>query len=277
MERTVATIVLLLIQLLVVNSYNAPRSLKESVSKAGWKHLFVPAIAVSYTCNKANAASQRGVGVDTNGLFDVCPSESPLPVCVSSQDDRPAYFANPWEYDGSSYEVAKGKIMSYISRKYSSDLYTLQEDNERYLRYAFSVGKQTNQQDILEFYFTPNDALVQFKSERKTIDDKKKKENILTDFQVNAKRLESIRIGLGFEMVPILRNRRRTFIFGESPFDSFGPSTVQFEKIIDNVSGDEAFDKGLGLPKRDVMKDVDPKARAYETPEFQIYESIRRR
>ena len=29
----------------------------------------------------------------------VCP-ESPLAGCVSSQDDRPASFLAPWEYDG---------------------------------------------------------------------------------------------------------------------------------------------------------------------------------
>jgi hypothetical protein len=36
--------------------------------------------------------------------------------------------------------------------------------------------------------------------------------------------LESVRIRLGWEEVPILRNRRRAFFFGESPFDDFGPT-----------------------------------------------------
>jgi hypothetical protein len=35
--------------------------------------------------------------------------------------------------------------------------------------------------------------------------------------------LEDLRMQLGFEVVPILRNRQRLFFFGESPFDSFGP------------------------------------------------------
>lgn len=35
--------------------------------------------------------------------------------------------------------------------------------------------------------------------------------------------LEDLRMQLGFEVVPILRNRQSLFFFGESPFDSFGP------------------------------------------------------
>lgn len=35
--------------------------------------------------------------------------------------------------------------------------------------------------------------------------------------------LEDLRMQLGWEVVPILRNRQRLFLFGESPFDSFGP------------------------------------------------------
>jgi hypothetical protein len=36
--------------------------------------------------------------------------------------------------------------------------------------------------------------------------------------------LEAVRIRLGWEEVPILRNRRRALFFGESPFDEFGPT-----------------------------------------------------
>lgn len=35
--------------------------------------------------------------------------------------------------------------------------------------------------------------------------------------------LEELRMQLGWEVVPILRNRQRFLLFGESPFDSFGP------------------------------------------------------
>lgn len=35
--------------------------------------------------------------------------------------------------------------------------------------------------------------------------------------------LESLRLLLRWEDVPILRNRQQLLLFGESPFDSFGP------------------------------------------------------
>lgn len=38
------------------------------------------------------------------------------------------------------------------------------------------------------------------------------------------KRLEAIRLSLGWEQVPILRNRRRTLVVIESPWDTFGPT-----------------------------------------------------
>merc|ERR1711908_259067 len=68
--------------------------------------------------------------------------------------------------------------------------------------------------DDAEFFFTPNDVLVQFKSVRRSG----------TDFGANRKRLEKARIALGWEKVPVLRNRRRALVVVESPLDSFGPA-----------------------------------------------------
>ena len=36
----------------------------------------------------------------------------------------------------------------------------------------------------------------------------------------------------------MLRNRRRVLFFVESPFDTFGPPTIQFERLVDSISGD---------------------------------------
>jgi hypothetical protein len=36
--------------------------------------------------------------------------------------------------------------------------------------------------------------------------------------------LEDLRMQLGWEEVPILRNRKQVLFFGDSPFDSFGPT-----------------------------------------------------
>ena len=46
-----------------------------------------------------------------------------------------------------------------------------------------------------------------------------------TDFGSNRKRLEKARIALGWEKVPVLRNRRRALVVVESPLDTFGPAT----------------------------------------------------
>lgn len=45
----------------------------------------------------------------------------------------------------------------------------------------------------------------------------------LPDGGRNKRRLEAIRTALGWEEVPVLRNRSRALVFVESPWDSFGP------------------------------------------------------
>ncbi|GFR48772.1 hypothetical protein Agub_g10593 [Astrephomene gubernaculifera] len=45
----------------------------------------------------------------------------------------------------------------------------------------------------------------------------------LPDVGRNEQRLEQLRVLLGWEQVPILRNRRRALYFVESPWDTFGP------------------------------------------------------
>ena len=44
------------------------------------------------------------------------------------------------------------------------------------------------------------------------------------DFGANAARLETLRVRLGWEKLPVLRNRQRVLGAVESPFDNFGPS-----------------------------------------------------
>jgi hypothetical protein len=45
----------------------------------------------------------------------------------------------------------------------------------------------------------------------------------------------------------------------ESPLDEFGPPTIMFDKVVDNVSGDAPFSKG-------VVGDIDPMSPVWETP-----------
>jgi uncharacterized protein (DUF1499 family) len=179
---------------------------------------------------------------------------------VSSQDDRPSVWDNPWIFEGSvtdsftSLKRVVGKLGGQV----------VATDGERYLRVEFQdktpLGAAV---DDTEFFFTPDDTLVQctpmarnrlftalfcFKSTRRTApksvrvgcshDDRRSRCDLFsryavrsirrgsapTDFGANRKRLEKARIALGWEKVPVLRNRRRALVVVESPFDSFGPA-----------------------------------------------------
>ncbi len=172
-----------------------------------------------------------GVGVDGIGLFNLCPDPKPFPRCVSSQDDRPANFQAPWCYDG-SFKLAKAKLLAYVTSKYNVQVSEGSvDDEERYLRMYFPVkgGGSRILLDVVEFYFTPNDNLIQFRGERKL----EGEEGFvpISDFGANSGLMESIRIGCRLESVPVLRNRKRALFFIESPFDSFGPSTSDLNQI----------------------------------------------
>ena len=65
-----------------------------------------------------------------------------------------------------------------------------------------------------EFYFTPQDTTVQF---RIASSSSSSKNNVM-------KWSEAIRKQARFLKLPVLRNRQRTFWFGESEWDTFGPT-----------------------------------------------------
>lgn len=98
------------------------------------------------------------------------------------------------------------------------------KQTEDYLRCEFrsqSLPGQVDAVDDTEFYLTPNDATVQFRSARRA---SKLTASPLGDFGANKKRMEDIRVALHWEKVPVLRNRKRAFLFFESPLDTFGPA-----------------------------------------------------
>ena len=105
------------------------------------------------------------------------------------------------------------------------------DDDPRYLSVIFAVKGSSELEDFFEFYFTPNDSTIQFRGERKWKDSTRTDE-VLTDFGSNGAKAESIRIGLGLESVPVLRNRKRVIPFFESPFDQFGPSTSDLNQVV---------------------------------------------
>ena len=91
------------------------------------------------------------------------------------------------------------------------------ESDERYIRAVFTTsGIGGTSIDDAEFFFAPDDTLIQFRAARRG--------EAMSDFGANRKRLEQARIALGYEKVPVLRNRRRALVVVESPLDSFGPA-----------------------------------------------------
>ena len=126
-----------------------------------------------------------------NDLFPDCANS-----CVSSQDDRPAVFDNPWVAE-QEYPKGMKRLEAQVLKLQGSVV----EKDGRYLRAEFaSKGPLGESVDDVEWYFTPNDVLVQFRAERR---------GAAPDYGANRKRLERMRIALGWEKVEILRNRRR--------------------------------------------------------------------
>ena len=113
------------------------------------------------------------------------------------------------------------------------------------------VDLKNMSEDDLEFYFTPNDSTIQYRSMRR--------KGVDIFALENKNRIEKMRIALRFQNIPILRNRRRVLFFVESPLDSFGPPTIMFDKLLDNISGEMEFKNG-------VVGDLDPMSPIWETP-----------
>lgn len=128
------------------------------------------------------------------------------------------------------------------SRQHNDEVEVLLQTG-RYLKVAFKDGS-SGEASIGEFYFTPNDTTVQFRigSTATTSGG-----SLIGRSLSNIDRSERIRKSLRYLKVPVLRNRRRSFIFVESDdLDSFGPG----------------FSEALGPPAemetRRISEDVDP-------------------
>lgn len=169
---------------------------------------------------------------------------------MSSQDDRPQVWDNPWDTDDEPV-----KAMARLRKVIESELNgIIVEADDRYLRAAFTTeGIGGIVFDDVEFYFPADDRLIQFYALRRG--------GFPTDFGANRQRLEQARIALGYEKVPVLRNRKLALFFGESPFDSFGPATY------------DATDD-MGFPVRDMdpaeYRDLDPLSKPWEKPTVEM-------
>ncbi|CAM6086089.1 unnamed protein product [Calypogeia fissa] len=154
--------------------------------------------------SKGTCATCIGVVDETLGACNATAN------CVSSFDDRPRFFVAPWEFPG-KLPFAVEKLTEVLLSSGAQ----IEEQGERYLHAVFTSKEGVV--DDVEFLFSDprEDATVVLRSASRAIS--------LDDKDRNRKRLEEIRKSLTWEQVPVLRNRKRTFFFLESPWDTFGP------------------------------------------------------
>lgn len=138
----------------------------------------------------AAAAPAVADGFDDAVVF--CPDDRV--VCVSSYDDKPGHFVEPWEYDGSKSnavaavsEVAT-QLGGFVTRDDTSARGTA-------LRVSFASSA-----DVAIFWLPNDDALVQFRSERV--------DGSLWDGAANKRRIDLMRKRLGYAPAPMVRNRQ---------------------------------------------------------------------
>eukprot|EP01023_Acetabularia_acetabulum_P044538 TRINITY_DN4475_c0_g1_i1.p1 TRINITY_DN4475_c0_g1~~TRINITY_DN4475_c0_g1_i1.p1 ORF type:complete len:255 (-),score=21.56 TRINITY_DN4475_c0_g1_i1:145-909(-) len=147
--------------------------------------------------------------------------------CLSTYDDRPGFFISPWEYDCSQTQALEKLISALIT---FDAIIIEQSDNYIYATFRAFGG----QIDDVEFLFPSEDNTLSIRSASRA--------QIISDFGRNYSRLEQIRIYLGFQIVPVLRNRQRLLGVVESPFDTFGPEPpLGTDKIISdqNIGGNQ--------------------------------------
>ncbi|GAB0491170.1 hypothetical protein MMPV_002422 [Pyropia vietnamensis] len=206
------------------------------------------------------------VGV-TDGFLADCPPPRPLlpATCVSSQDDTPGSFAEPWAYDGprdAAIAALKRQVLAMPGTV------TVAADRDGYLRVAVVTSEWGRPVvDDIEFFATVGDATVQFRAARRGGGGA-----VATTAGVSgggivgggggssgggggfgvalgglglgsggslAARLDAIRRRLGWEKVVVLRSRRRVFGVVESPWDTFAPSAGR-------AAGADVVDGGPG-------------------------------
>jgi hypothetical protein len=131
----------------------------------------------------------------------------------------------------------------------------LQKD--RYLRVSITDGK-SGEKSVAEFYFTPNDATVQFRIGSVPPVGVANSSILFRATSIrNIDRGEMIRKELRYLKIPVLRNRKMALFFVESKFDQFGPGSASLGPPSEMKSADSAAinDGGGGR----LSDNVDPK------------------
>jgi uncharacterized protein (DUF1499 family) len=196
------------------------------------RRFFLSGLATPALISSCNAAETIGKDPNCNegkclgvwdGLLADCPHGKIAlggTGCVSSQDDTPGIFAEPWDYsesDSLDWEMQMKRLVPalQIVTNRRNEQMQVEVQEGRYLRVVFIDGLRDT--SVGEFYFTPNDTTVQFRIASTAGFSSKLK---------NIDRAELIRKELRYLKLPVLRNRRRSLFFVESDLDTFGPGST---------------------------------------------------
>jgi hypothetical protein len=162
-------------------------------------------------------------------------------ACVSSQDDTPGVFAEPWDFaesDTMNWEDQMERLVATllkVTARRNEDLRFLVRQG-RYVRVAI-VDARSQETSVEEFYFTPNDTTVQFR-----IGSLPGIQRSISPFSTslsNLERSEELRKELRYLKVPVLRNRRRSLFFVEADgLDSFGPGSAALGPPTEMTTGE---------------------------------------
>lgn len=225
-------------------SLRVPSVINAVTRRCVFSAVFIAATAtIDVSCSVAAAAASETVGKDPtcndrtclgvwDGLLADCPHDDPFTLkgagCVSSQDDTPGIFAEPWDYSEEDYDLSEEGSKQLIMKQIVAavrlvtakrgDRVSIVQQEGRYLRVIFTDGRM-QEESVGEFYITPNDTTVQFRVSSV---------NAIGSFasSKNLDRAEQIRKELLFLKLPVLRNRKLSFNFVESDLDSFGPGSA---------------------------------------------------
>eukprot|EP00977_Amphora_coffeiformis_P000157 scaffold48_cov161-Amphora_coffeaeformis.AAC.5 len=197
--------------LLVIGGFPIPSPAAETVGK-------------DEGCNDATC-----LGV-WDGLLADCPHTRKFggAACVSSQDDTPGVFAEPWDYAELSSLNWKEQMrrlesaLSTVTQRRGDEVRVLIKEG-RYVRVIFTDAR-SRERSVGEFYFTPNDTTVQFRLSSLTGGGGGAP---FSQSLSNIERAEALRKELRYLKVPVLRNRKRAFFFAEADgLDTFGPGSA---------------------------------------------------
>ncbi|CAG9460539.1 unnamed protein product [Pedinophyceae sp. YPF-701] len=204
---------------------SAARAVRPAPQKAPTPHtgrraaILAPvALGASLSLGRGDARAQQSVPEPATGNCPTCiaaddKAESlgacgDSKACASTYDDRPKYFVDPWEFDEASQAAAMAKIAEAVQGAGGK----IRQRSDRYLWAEFFGNWGC---DDAEFLFADNDNTVSVRSASRA--------PAKGDGARNARRLESLRLSLGWDKVYVVRNRQRAFGIVESPWDTFGP------------------------------------------------------